>query len=239
MNPFIDQAPERIWLHGVGDTVGETTWAADPSPSGDPLEAEHAIAYVRNDVVAAQREQWRHLLTSMLEHCRTAGLDMVSTLYRASGDAIAAMKADAAVPTAKVDDLRLRLQERIRDGHCAEDTEDGDVNFCGSCHWCLHVTSERMLSVPTGATDQARTPAETNPTLLRAQAISSYPGPVVSFDVAKGFHLASCDGCGWVGSSEKCGTDRDRDDSDVYCPRCHASGADHGTVASRIDVGTS
>lgn len=58
--------------------------------------------------------------------------------------------------------------------------------------------------------------------------------PVVSFDVRAPYYLASCDRCGWVGSSEVCGLDRGGDDSDVYCPRCHASGADCGKVAERL-----
>jgi hypothetical protein len=45
--------------------------------------------------------------------------------------------------------------------------------------------------------------------------------------IAKHFYLASCDGCGWFGSSEECGTDQD----DVTCPACHQSGADCGAVA--------
>lgn len=61
-----------------------------------------------------------------------------------------------------------------------------------------------------------------------------YTGPVVSFDVTPPYYLASCDKCGWVGSSEHCGTDSGLDDSDVYCPRCHASGADCGKVAEKI-----
>ena len=79
---------------------------------------------------------------------------------------------------------------------------------------------------------------------IRALALPSNPGepdawsidpkycaPVVSFDVTGRYYLASCDVCGWVGSSEHCGTDSGGDDSDVYCPRCHHSGADCGKVA--------
>jgi hypothetical protein len=68
---------------------------------------------------------------------------------------------------------------------------------------------------------------------LKQQA--AYVGPIVSFDVREPYYLASCDHCGWVGSSELCGTDTWGDDSDVYCPRCHASGADYGKIAERID----
>lgn len=43
------------------------------------------------------------------------------------------------------------------------------------------------------------------------------------------FYPTSCDGCGWQGSSEECGTDwGGGDDSDVYCPKCHRSGCDLG-----------
>lgn len=42
------------------------------------------------------------------------------------------------------------------------------------------------------------------------------------------YYAASCDKCGWQGSSEDCGTDTGFDDSDVYCPDCHQSGADCG-----------
>lgn len=59
-------------------------------------------------------------------------------------------------------------------------------------------------------------------------------GPLISFDVREPYYLASCNHCGWVGSSEHCGTDDGGDDSSVYCPRCHASGADCGKVAARV-----
>ena len=49
------------------------------------------------------------------------------------------------------------------------------------------------------------------------------------------FYLASCDKCGWVGSSEECGEDDFGDDSDVYCPACHAPGADCGEVAQAAE----
>lgn len=64
--------------------------------------------------------------------------------------------------------------------------------------------------------------------------MAAYNGPTVSFEVREPYYLASCDACGWVGSSELCGTDSWGDDSDVYCPRCQASGADCGKVAGRI-----
>jgi len=63
------------------------------------------------------------------------------------------------------------------------------------------------------------------------------------FDTPKGpitvndrYYLASCDKCGWIGSSEHCGTDCWGDDSDVYCPECHAAGADGGKVAAKIEA---
>lgn len=53
-----------------------------------------------------------------------------------------------------------------------------------------------------------------------------------TYKVNPSYYLASCDQCGWVGSSEDCGTDWGMcDDSEVYCPKCHASGADCGKVA--------
>jgi hypothetical protein len=47
------------------------------------------------------------------------------------------------------------------------------------------------------------------------------------------FYPASCNNCGWQGSSEKCGVDSGGDDSDVYCPVCHRPGADHGVAAEK------
>ncbi|MHA0335789.1 hypothetical protein [Sphingomonas aquatilis] len=64
--------------------------------------------------------------------------------------------------------------------------------------------------------------------------MAAYGGPIVSFDVREPYYLASCDHCGWIGSSEHCGTDSFGDDSDVYCPRCQTGGADCGKVAERI-----
>ena len=57
-----------------------------------------------------------------------------------------------------------------------------------------------------------------------------YPnGQIVT--VIEPFYPASCDGCGWQGSSGECGTDSWGDDSDVYCPSCSKSGADCGKAA--------
>jgi NAD-dependent SIR2 family protein deacetylase len=48
------------------------------------------------------------------------------------------------------------------------------------------------------------------------------------------FYAASCDGCGWAGSSEECGTDyAGGDDTDVYCPKCQRAGADFGKLGER------
>lgn len=55
------------------------------------------------------------------------------------------------------------------------------------------------------------------------------------YAVRPGYYIASCDSCGWIGSSEDCGTDNYGDDSDVYCPKCHASGADCGKVAEAVE----
>lgn len=66
--------------------------------------------------------------------------------------------------------------------------------------------------------------------------MASYAGPIVSFETRAPYYLASCDSCGWVGSSELCGTDSYGDDSDVYCPRCQSSGADCGKVAEHLST---
>lgn len=59
-----------------------------------------------------------------------------------------------------------------------------------------------------------------------------YPGGGL-YEVRPPFYPASCNSCGWQGSSEKCGTDTGGDDSDVYCPVCHAVGCDLGIAASK------
>lgn len=53
-----------------------------------------------------------------------------------------------------------------------------------------------------------------------------------TFQVIDPYYPAGCDKCGWTGSSEDCGTDSGFDDSDVYCPKCHAGGADFGNAAA-------
>lgn len=63
--------------------------------------------------------------------------------------------------------------------------------------------------------------------------IANFKGPVVSFDVREPYYLASCDRCGWVGSTEQCSGGEE----DVVCPRCYTSGADCGSVAERLSSG--
>ncbi|WP_157234958.1 DUF5131 family protein [Methylosinus sp. LW4] len=41
--------------------------------------------------------------------------------------------------------------------------------------------------------------------------------------LAPSFYMTKCEYCGWVGSSELCGSDSFGDDSDVFCPSCHRS----------------
>ena len=43
-----------------------------------------------------------------------------------------------------------------------------------------------------------------------------------------GFYPASCDRCGWAGSSEECITN---EDDDVICPHCFNSGCDCGKLS--------
>lgn len=52
------------------------------------------------------------------------------------------------------------------------------------------------------------------------------------------FYVASCDACGWAGSSEECGTDyAGGDDTDVHCPACYRAGADCGKLGeSAVEV---
>lgn len=60
--------------------------------------------------------------------------------------------------------------------------------------------------------------------------IAQFDGPVISFDVKEPFYLASCDICGWVGSTEQC----PHSEEDAICPRCYTSGADCGKVAEAL-----
>jgi hypothetical protein len=59
-----------------------------------------------------------------------------------------------------------------------------------------------------------------------------YPGGGM-YQVTPPYYPASCDNCGWRGSSEDCGTDTGGDDSDVYCPVCHMPGCDGGADAEK------
>ena len=91
----------------------------------------------------------------------------------------------------------------------------------------IHAASAARLAMSTTAPALAMTPEERRFEDLKQMA--AYSGPVVSFEVAEPYYLASCDHCGWVGSSELCSSS---DADDVHCPRCHASGADCGKVAT-------
>lgn len=53
------------------------------------------------------------------------------------------------------------------------------------------------------------------------------------YPVRPRYYLASCDHCGWIGSSEDCGASPD---DDVFCPQCHEVGADCGKVALSAEV---
>lgn len=55
-------------------------------------------------------------------------------------------------------------------------------------------------------------------------------GQIVS--VRASYYPASCNKCGWQGSSEDCGT---CEADDVYCPKCHASGADCGRAGEAAE----
>lgn len=50
------------------------------------------------------------------------------------------------------------------------------------------------------------------------------------------YYLASCDSCGWIGSSEECVLYHYADDADVGCPKCGQSGVDCGRVAGTADT---
>lgn len=90
----------------------------------------------------------------------------------------------------------------------------------------MHAAAAARLSA-TQLRSPGMTPEERRLEDLRQMA--AYAGPVVSFDVRDPYYLCSCDHCGWVGSSELCGTS---DADDVHCPRCHSPGADCGKVAT-------
>lgn len=93
----------------------------------------------------------------------------------------------------------------------------------------MHAAAAARLATSTTATVLAMTPEERR--LEDLKQMAAYAGPVVSFDVDEPYYLASCDHCGWVGSSELCGSS---DADDVHCPRCHSAGADCGKVAAAV-----
>ena len=95
------------------------------------------------------------------------------------------------------------------------------------------LTDEGTKPVDVADADGSMTAEEIRLENLKQMAM--YDGAIVSFETRAPYYLASRDSCGWVGSSELCGTDSYGDDSDVYCPRCHSSGADCGSVAERIN----
>ncbi|GJE54531.1 hypothetical protein [Methylobacterium thuringiense] len=65
---------------------------------------------------------------------------------------------------------------------------------------------------------EALAASPTNPEALREA-----PPPI---PVRGLYYLTECENCGWIGSSEQCGTDSGADDSDVYCPVCDSSGCE-------------
>ncbi len=72
------------------------------------------------------------------------------------------------------------------------------------------------------------------PTTTKVDVYRTADGRI--FEVADPYYLASCDACGWVGSTELCGGGYWADDEDVYCPDCHRVGADIGKVAEAAKV---
>jgi hypothetical protein len=74
--------------------------------------------------------------------------------------------------------------------------------------------------------------------LEQSKSMTDHPNPTHRWRLPDGrevvtrgrFYAASCNGCGWAGSSEDCGIDTHSDDSDVYCPSCGAAGCDNGTL---------
>ncbi|TXN72384.1 hypothetical protein [Methylobacterium sp. WL6] len=75
---------------------------------------------------------------------------------------------------------------------------------------------ERERHEPTDAEMQAEIAAE------EAARKASLPRAVAPIPVRARYFLMECEHCGWVGSSELCGTDSGGDDSDIYCPACDA-----------------
>ena len=48
------------------------------------------------------------------------------------------------------------------------------------------------------------------------------------YPVRHPYYLASCDKCGFIGSTELCGGG----DEDVVCPTCYSTGADCGVISA-------
>ena len=101
-----------------------------------------------------------------------------------------------------------------------------------SGHIARHALAALQAPQEAGVDDGSMTAEEIR--LENLKQMAAYSGPIVCFETREPYYLASCDYCGWVGSSEHCGSDSFGDDSDVYCPRCHASGADCGKVAAAL-----
>jgi hypothetical protein len=99
-------------------------------------------------------------------------------------------------------------------------------------HYTSGILSVLIPQAPQPDADGSMTPEEIR--LEELKQMAAYDGAIVSFDVSEPFYLASCDHCGWVGSSEHCGTDSFGDDSDVYCPRCSSRGCDMGRIAAAL-----
>lgn len=157
---------------------------------------------------------------------------------------VAALTASASEPGPVADDSRETCQRCQGNGEIVTDWEryrhpnEGDVGDeavaeCPDCNGVGSVT----VPTPDGAVAVSMTPEEHR--LEDLKQMAAYSGPIVSFECREPYYLASCDHCGWVGSSELCGTDSFGDDSDVYCPRCHSSGADCGKVAESLSAALS
>lgn len=157
---------------------------------------------------------------------------------------LSALTASASEPGPVADDSRETCQRCQGNGEIVTDWEryrhpnEGDVGDeavaeCPDCNGVGSVT----VPTPDGAVAVSMTPEEHR--LEDLKQMAAYSGPIVSFECREPYYLASCDHCGWVGSSELCGTDSFGDDSDVYCPRCHSSGADCGKVAETLSAALS
>ncbi|GEM_PF-6082809 len=122
------------------------------------------------------------------------------------------------------DDLSVMLRQHVDKG------DPVDV-----ANLCMFLSANNQNIAPdTKTVNGTMTPEEIRIENLKQMA--KYDGQIISFACCEPYYLASCDHCGWVGSSEVCGSDSFGDDSDVYCPRCHSSGADCGKVAERLST---